>query len=52
VETARKETEIYQLKNVALQQEIHERRQVEEALRVTNQQLQDAIVKASSSSQI
>jgi signal transduction histidine kinase len=44
VETARKETEIYQLKNVALQQEIHERRQVEEALRVTNQQLQDALI--------
>jgi signal transduction histidine kinase len=44
VETARKETEIYQLKNVALQQEINERKQVEDALRVTNQQLQDAIV--------
>lgn len=43
VETARKETEIYQLKNVALQQEIHERRHVEEALRITNQQLQEAI---------
>lgn len=44
VDTARKETEIYQLKNVALQQEINERRQVEEALRVANQQLQEAIV--------
>lgn len=44
VETARKETEIYQLKNVALQQEISERRQVEDALRVTNQQLQEAII--------
>ena len=43
-ETARTETEIYQLKNVALQQEIHERKQVEEALRVTNQQLQEALV--------
>jgi len=43
-ETARTETEIYQLKNVALQQEIHERQQVEEALRVTNQQLQEALV--------
>jgi signal transduction histidine kinase/Flp pilus assembly protein TadD len=46
VETARKETEIYQLKNVALQQEIYERRQVEEALRVTNQQLQEAIIES------
>ncbi len=44
VDTARKETEIYQLKNVALQQEINERRQVEDALRVTNQQLQEAII--------
>jgi signal transduction histidine kinase len=44
VETARKETEIYQLKNVALQQEIHERRQAEESLRVTNQQLQESII--------
>jgi signal transduction histidine kinase/Tfp pilus assembly protein PilF len=44
VETARKETEIYQLKNVALQQEINERRQVEDALRVTNQQLHEAII--------
>lgn len=43
VETARKEIEIYQLKNVALQQEIHERRHVEETLRITNQQLQEAI---------
>jgi signal transduction histidine kinase len=40
VETARKEAEISQLRNVDLEREITERKQAEEALQITNAQLQ------------
>lgn len=43
VETAQKEAEIYQLRNVALQQEISVREQAETALQVINQQLKREI---------
>jgi signal transduction histidine kinase len=44
VETAKRETEIYHLRNVALQQEIRERRKAQEALQSANAQLQQEIV--------
>jgi signal transduction histidine kinase len=43
VETARKEAEIHQLRNVVLEREITERKQAEEALQLTNVQLQQEI---------
>ncbi len=43
-EVARREAEVYQLKTVALQQEIDERRQAEAALHVANARLEQEIV--------
>jgi tetratricopeptide (TPR) repeat protein len=40
VETARRETEIYQLKNVALEQEIHDRKRAEAGMRQRTAQLE------------
>ena len=43
VETARKEAEIHQLRNVVLEREINERKQAEKALQTSNLQLQQEI---------
>ncbi len=43
VETARKETEIHQLRSVVLEHEVNERKQAEKALQLTNAQLQQEI---------
>jgi signal transduction histidine kinase len=43
VENARKESEIFQLKNVTLQEEIRQRQEIEKALTQTNQQLMSEV---------